>query len=467
MYKFTHSIFILFILFAVNFAAADENMLEFAMDHAQFRLQDDYVYLEVYYSITRNSLTFNESDSLLKAEVMIKTYLSKDGIPMLVDSLVIQDAVASLKEISSTQKFTELSRLQVGAGSYLLRSELTDMNSKATVTQSDSLNVESFSASDLSMSDIQFAISLSAQPERIWKFDKNGLRVMPNASRTYGTGIEKLYFYSEVYNLTMENNAEFSAYHVVYSILNDQGDVVLELQGKPRQKPGSSSIINGGIDIDQLSSGIYTFRIQVVDDDTRKTTSTEKKFNVYRMEDYAVAGTDEAEQLIASTTDEFAAMNEDQLDEYGKKLRYIMMKDEENIFKKLDVNGKRNFLNDFWKQRDPVPATAINEKKEHYFNLLEFANLNFTVGHKEGWKTDRARVLLIYGQPDDVEYHPSSTEQKAHQIWRYDYLEGGAIFVFVDLRKFGDYQLVHSTYRDEVQEYKWEDMYLPISDSQF
>ena len=465
MIKFTRGFsIVLLILLFVPAASAEEGNLEFAMDHAQFRLQDDYAYLEVYYSITRNSITFNQEDSAFNAGVIIKTYLQQDSVAMLVDSLMILDEVTSMKQISSTQKFTEMSRLQVEKGAYVLVSQLTDMNSGKSVSVSDSLVVRSFTGSGLSMSDIQFATSLSAQPEAVWKFDKNGMRVMPNAAKTFGTGSPKLYFYSEIYNLSTEDAS--STYRLVYSVMNDQGDIVMEMRSKPRKKPGASSIANGGIDIDQLRSGTYAFKVQVIDNDTQEFASAEKIFNIFRLEDL-IAKEDDADQLIASTTDEFAAMSEDQLDDYVKKIRYIMLKDERNIFKKLDVNGKRNFLNEFWKSRDPDPRTPVNEKKVQYFDLLEFSNLNFTVGGKAGWKTDRARVLLMYGQPDDVEYHPSSNTEKAHQIWRYDYLEGGVVFVFVDLRQFGDYQLVHSTYRDEVQQYQWKEVFVPMGQSAY
>jgi len=177
------------------------------------------------------------------------------------------------------------------------------------------------------------------------------------------------------------------------------------------------------------------------------------------MTDGMIASTTSITREEESPQNEFLNMEEQALNEYFEQVSYIAIRDEHKIFKKLDINGKRNFLNEFWKKRDPQPVTKINEAKIKYKHLLEYANLNFSVGKKQGWKTDRARVLLKYGQPDEVQRKPSSTDHKEYQIWLYYNIQGGVEFVFVDIRRIRDLQLVHSTHPDEVHEYEWFDRY--------
>jgi hypothetical protein len=62
----------------------------------------------------------------------------------------------------------------------------------------------------------------------------------------------------------------------------------------------------------------------------------------------------------------------------------------------------------------------------------------------------------MYGPPDYIERFSSESDMKPHEIWRYDYIEGGVEFVFVDKGGFNNYELVHSTKRNEVNNPDWE-----------
>ena len=431
----------------------------FTVDHAQFKLQENYVFLEIYYSIVRDKLNFIKSEKGFEAKGLIKTYITQNNKTMLIDSLLIEDFVETTNEISPVQKFAEVSMIQIEEGDYLLNATFTDLNSKEKISVKDSLKLRAFSKENLCISDIELANQITAQKDRVFKFDKNGLRVIPNATQTYGTGLNKIYFYAEVYNLQTDDSAKGSNYHLDYFIVDQNNSVITEMIGRPKAKPGNSSIINGGLDISHLLSGYYSFKIKVTDDFTGKFVEVEKKFYIYKIEDFLASSNKDIKKKEIQIFDEYANMSEDSLDLQFQIVKYIAFKDEKKVYKKLDINGKRNFMNNFWKVRDPNPNTVINERKINYHNLIEFANLNFSVGKKRGFKTDRARVLLKYGQPDEVERNPSSFNTKAYQKWLYYNVEGGVEFVFVDTRGVRDFQLVHSTARNEVYEPGWKTRY--------
>ena len=438
---------------------AQNQKIEFYVDYAQFRLQQNYVYLEVYYSIARKSLTFKEANDGYHAIVTIKTYLKKGDSLMLIDSLIVQDWVKILEEILPSQKFAELSAIQIETGSYLLTSEFTDLNSNQKVYFSDSLKVIPFSDENLEISQVQFANSISVQKEREMKFDKNGLRVVPNASNTYGDGLYRLFFYAEAYNFIVSEESQGSTYHLEYHLLDQKGEIIQKVTGAPKKKPGSSSVINGCLDIGFLSSGFYKLKIVIGDDFSGQIAESEKRFFVYKPEDF-MANKAQQQKMEQSEINEFENMDEATLDRHFEMAQYITSKEDKKIFKKLDVNGKRSFLYNFWQDLDPDRNTPINERKIQYYHLLEYANKNFSVGTRQGWRSDRARILLIYGQPDDVERHPSNPGTRDYQIWQYYELEGGVEFIFVDIRGIRDYELVHSTHRNEVHDYEWEERYL-------
>jgi len=100
---------------------------------------------------------------------------------------------------------------------------------------------------------------------------------------------------------------------------------------------------------------------------------------------------------------------------------------------------KQKFLN-FWKSKDPTPGTDKNELMIEYYRRVYFANRNFSEG-REGWKTDRGRIYIIYGPPDNVDRHPFELNTKPYVVWHYYTIN--KTFYFVDETGFGDYRLVN------------------------
>jgi len=138
------------------------------------------------------------------------------------------------------------------------------------------------------------------------------------------------------------------------------------------------------------------------------------------------------------------------------KCSYIATKRERNVFKNLGYDEKKIFWRNFWKKRDLDPGTEKNEFRIQYFERIRLANKKYSLQNKEGWKTDQGRVLIIYGEPDDIEKNLQKPDEKAHEIWHYYGLQGGIEFVFVNLRGGRDMRLVHSTARDEIFDSNWE-----------
>ena len=101
---------------------------------------------------------------------------------------------------------------------------------------------------------------------------------------------------------------------------------------------------------------------------------------------------------------------------------YIITDAERNAFKSLQSGPEReHFIEQFWQRRDPTPGTVENEFKEEHYRRIAYANDHFP-GPIPGWKTDRGRIYITYGPPDEKETHPSGNapsnvpfEQWAHR----------------------------------------------------
>lgn len=141
-------------------------------------------------------------------------------------------------------------------------------------------------------------------------------------------------------------------------------------------------------------------------------------------------------------------------------VRYIITKDEKKAFDALKTDEEReNFIEYFWRRRDPNPDTEENEYREEYYERIAYANEKFASGIP-GWRTDRGRIYIAWGKPDGVESYPSggnynrpsyegggSTTTYPFEIWFYRHLDGvgdGIEIEFVDPTGSGEYRIARN-----------------------
>src|SRR5713101_1721150 len=136
---------------------------------------------------------------------------------------------------------------------------------------------------------------------------------------------------------------------------------------------------------------------------------------------------------------------------------YIISPDERNAFLQLDTNEEREqFIEQFWLRRSNNPDLPDNDFKEEHYRRIAYANEHYASGIP-GWKTDRGRMYIMWGPPDEIEAHPTggtydrpmeegggSTSTYPWERWRYRYMEGigeNVIWEFVDPSGSGEYRL--------------------------
>ena len=136
---------------------------------------------------------------------------------------------------------------------------------------------------------------------------------------------------------------------------------------------------------------------------------------------------------------------------------YIITDEERAAFKQLSNDEERdNFIEAFWQRRDPTPDTEENEYKEEHYQRIAYANEHFAAG-VPGWKTDRGRIYIVFGKPDETDSHPSGgtyerpmeegggeTSTFPFEDWRYRYIEGigqEVIIEFVDTCMCGEFHM--------------------------
>jgi len=136
---------------------------------------------------------------------------------------------------------------------------------------------------------------------------------------------------------------------------------------------------------------------------------------------------------------------------------YIITGEERSAFLRLQTNEEREqFIEQFWLRRDPTPDTPENEFKEEHYRRIAYANEHFASGIP-GWKTDRGRIYIIWGKPDEIESHPTggtyerpeeegggTTATYPFEQWTYRHMDGigeNVMLEFVDPTMTGEYHL--------------------------
>ncbi|UCF37881.1 MAG: GWxTD domain-containing protein [Acidobacteriota bacterium] len=166
--------------------------------------------------------------------------------------------------------------------------------------------------------------------------------------------------------------------------------------------------------------------------------------------------------LMAQDSSE--GLRQEESEDYFKKwldedVKYIITDEEQSVFKALTTEDERErFVEQFWYRRDPDPRTMENEFKEEHYRRIAYANERFQSG-VAGWTTDRGRIYITHGPPDQIIAYPSggryirkpeegggATATYPFEVWRYRHIEGmydqEIELEFVDASWAGQYKLV-------------------------
>jgi GWxTD domain-containing protein len=140
---------------------------------------------------------------------------------------------------------------------------------------------------------------------------------------------------------------------------------------------------------------------------------------------------------------------------------YIIQDRERTAFLDLNTDEERDqFIDQFWARRESgagdtefyasgtAPARSGNKAKAEHYRRIGYANGHFGWHAAPGWKTDRGRIYIIYGPPDEIESHPTSQPSSGKYFpfdqWMYHSIKGigtNVIVEFDDSQKTGDYRM--------------------------
>ncbi len=448
------NISIMLLLF-LSVTTAQDN-INFEFDYARYNYDSTASNLELYYSIGQNKLKVTEEDSksIVKANLGVKITNKGTG-ELLVDKMYrVASPVSSVDSLRKKENLIGVLSFLLPQGTYYLELTAQDgVDTSVSKYLNEEVEIFPYTRQMMTLSDIEFASRIIQQSQNTESiFYKNTLEVVPNPVGVYGMTMPMLFYYAELYNLASDTTG--GEFMLNTQVINSFGGKMFE-KSKQISKKNNSIVDVGVVNTSRYPSGTYTLYLNLIYANENFGVSSQKRFFVVNphIKDTLVAAKSNSDMI----TSEFAVMNEEDCEDLFNGIKHIASSSEIDQYESLNsLDSQREFLFKFFTSRDPNPASPTNEFKEEYFKRIKTVEAKFKTFTRKGIKTDRGRVYLSLGEPDEIEYHPNDYNSKPYEVWYYNSVEGGVYYVFGDLTGYSDYELLHSTKRGELRDDNWQ-----------
>ena len=133
----------------------------------------------------------------------------------------------------------------------------------------------------------------------------------------------------------------------------------------------------------------------------------------------------------------------DNVNEVVEVMQYIFLSHSEyKNLKNMDESLQWEYIHEYWQKKDPSPNTEENELLNQLNDRVKYVNKNFSI-LMPGWRSDRGRIYIIYGQPQYIDESYQDQIGYTYQKWMYP---SGKQFIFIDRSMSGDYSLFREMY---------------------
>ncbi len=410
---------------ALGLATVSEGNIEFAIDTAVFRIgAGDTLLLEVYQEVEIAQFSQNSDGmSLVTTEVSLTT---ATGDTLAVD---IWNTPISWSESGSAVNCSLLPALEGDLTLTLTMTDVYNGRQGVAVKELSVVNPEFFS-------DLEMARTIMPAVEgSVNSLLKGSIIVFPAAStRFILPGETMVYTYQELYSLGGTEILRYS------KLLNSGGVPIFARPADAISIPAGMETVAllDSIDLSVVREpGLYSLSVTYTQNgDTLGSVNKPMVVEVFLpvIESGQTADLNSARALTEFTI--------------------LLNRGDAELFNRLDQEGRELYYDNYWSAR-PGELEGFNER-------VRTVASRFSAHGKEGWETDRGRVYLIFGEPDEVEANPFSTTQAPYELW-YFYDSYQESFAFADLIGNGNYFQLFSTVEGEVSYPNWQTMILNVN----
>ncbi|MEO0143169.1 MAG: GWxTD domain-containing protein [candidate division WOR-3 bacterium] len=383
-------------------------------------IREELFYLEFNCAIPYQELSYAETDSGIIAKSRIDFKLvDLQKTDSLIDTLYRQFTIPSFSQAAKEKlKFIVQFGLYIPEGKYEYSVAISSGADSGSLKKTIEVEAQNYKISDLLLAS---EITMDTSGGYL---TKGNLRIVPLPNHRFEGNNKNLYVYYEVYDLIPDT----TELQITYLILNTEGKPVRKISRR-LEKRYPTQAVNFGINIESIPDGIYKLQVTVSDSSTSSLTKKEVPFEIKRPAKREVA----LEDLP-----------------YYQEIEYFVSPREYKYFNSLNEEGKRLYLKKFWERHNYSEIAP----------RFEYADAHYSEGTKPGFKTDRGRIYIKFGMPDETEKSTIGNEEsKPFEHWQY---YNGLEFIFVDVRGTGEFILIWTNAPGEKNQPTLYD-YLPIS----
>ncbi len=448
---------ILFLLSSFNLLNAKNLQANF--QYFTFQNDEGITYTETYFSFLSTELKYIKvADNSFQGSVLVNLAFKKGAETIILDKYLFKTPV--IGDTLSAQVFIDKQIYALANGHYSLKIKLNDPLSREVTIETTVDLVVDYPDSEITFSDFMILESFTPS-DGSSILHKSGYDLIPS----FGDGTyflddldTQLDFYIEWYN-TQNDTSTNAGYLLNYYIENEQSHTPLTGFNRIiRKTQEKQRAFLGGFNITDLVSGNYNLVVALLDREGRGILQKRVFFQrrntttVMKPEDYA--------SILNNSS--FVHQYEiiEQLAEHISSLLPIATQREwsyaSNQLKTWDLSQMKQFFHGFWYNRNPIDPQA---EWFNYLNGVQKANSIYSTINKKGFATDRGRVYLKYGAPNDIENSVYDKYTLPFQIWTYYKIgkQTNKIFIFAEnALGTNDFELIHSTVQGEKYNANWK-----------
>lgn len=319
-----------------------------------------------------------------------------------------QVRVAYYEETLSIRDFDSATQaFMLKPGKYIFSLALTDAASKKTARREVPVKVPRISRKKLALSSLVFGERVGADS------------LSPGHWRAFAS------------NLVNQGVNEIAVHFDVYSPAADSlANVQWELKGSEKKNQrkgrlpvpltGAKTAVELPINLLGLPGGAYELKLEVRTDQGKVKSKRDLVIHIEGLSFY-ITDLDEAIEMLAHIAD-------------GKEVKRM---------KKAKGHDRLEAFLKYWEKMDPTPGTPVNEVMDEYYRRTSWANRHYGK-HRKGWITDRGRIYILFGPPDEVTRRPFEMSEHPIEVWFYNRYNRD--FVFIDENGYGEYRLLTENY---------------------
>ena len=411
---------ILLILITISFSLLFSDELPVSVDLNRFLDDNSNTIFDFNYQIPYNSLKFEKTDSGFNANLKVEYILTMDG--EIVDkSDFAKKLIFPNQEMTRSGKlFRDKISVTLPSSVYTMQLTFTDIHSASNTSWSRKLIILK---KDSFLSDIEFSSGIVIDTTNyLEKLHRDDLLFFINCNHIYTKGeVDSLYLYYELGNVQFP----VGTLHEKINILKDDDTVKIitnELNCRGNKEPQTRKI-----DISNFKEGYHKIIIEVTDPISKAVYKTEDYFSIRKKNDSNY-------RLFVDLEDEITL------------LKYFLPTNKTKIWNEITDEGKLKFINRFWEVNDSDTSNNNNDFFILIRERIQYCNEHFS-HFKDGWNTDRGRIYIKHGKPDDIIYGDTGLDtkyaQKKYEIWKYR-INNNYTYLFLDFQSNRNYKLIYS-----------------------